>query len=206
MKEGNILVFGDSISWGANDTTQGGWVGMLNSFVSEKTNFETLVYNLGVSGDDSNDLLKRFVPECEARKPNVIIIAIGGNDSSYINEESNLNTPPEKFKENIQMLIELAKGFTENVIFVGILPSDESKTTPIPWDPSIYYTNKLATQNNQIIKELCAENNIPFIDLFEEWTKLDYKPLLDDGCHPTTEGHRKIFETVKNFLLERKLI
>lgn len=204
MAEGRILVFGDSISWGENDTIQGGWVGMLYKFVSEKTRFNWQVYNMSVSGDGSDDLVKRLVPECEARHPSIIMIAIGGNDSRYVEKEDNLQTPPEKFKENIQMLIDLAKGFVKDVIFVGILPFDETRTCPIPWSPTKYYTNKLARQNNQIIKKLCEENNVPFIDLFAEWTKTDYKSLLDDGCHPTTEGHRKIFERVKAFLLEKK--
>ena len=47
---------------------------------------------------------------------------------------------------------------------------------------------------------------MPFIDFFGEWTKIVYKPLLDDGLHPNTEGHKKIFERVKAFLLEKKIL
>jgi phospholipase/lecithinase/hemolysin len=36
--------------------------------------------------------------------------------------------------------------------------------------------------------------------------KTDYKKLLDDGVHPTTEGHQKIFGTVSAFLMKNKLL
>lgn len=209
MKENTILVFGASITWGANDTEHGGWVELLKNFAAKRTNYYCAVYNLGISGDTSDLLLKRLTSECEARSRygiNTIIIAIGGNDSRYLKEETNVQTTPEKFRKNIQEIIDIAKRFVKNVVFVGILPFDESRTTPIPWDPIKYYINKLAQRNNDIIREECKKNGLLFVDLFEEWNRLDYKKLLDDGLHPTTEGHKKIFETVSTFLVENKLL
>ena len=70
-----ITVFGDSVAWGAFDEKKGGWVDRF------KLHHSDCVYNLGVSGDKSFDLLKRFQVECVARKPNVIFFAVGINDS-----------------------------------------------------------------------------------------------------------------------------
>ena len=44
---------------------------------------------MGVSGDTSDDLIKRFPIECQSRRPDIIIIAIGINDSRYIEHEDN---------------------------------------------------------------------------------------------------------------------
>ena len=61
---------------------------------------------------------------------------------------------------------------------------------------------------DNVIKSVCAEKNILFLDIFGEWIKIDYKKLLDkkDGLHPNSAGHQKIFETVKDFLIENKII
>ena len=65
-----ILVFGDSITYGAWDK-RGGWVQRLREFLDEKNLIDlnkipVLIYNLGVSGDTTNDALERF--EFESKK------------------------------------------------------------------------------------------------------------------------------------------
>ena len=82
----HIGIWGDSITSGANDYEKGGWINMLN--LSSKNNKEyTIIYNLGIEGDTSENLIKRFEVECKARKINVVLFAIGINDSLYINNK-----------------------------------------------------------------------------------------------------------------------
>ncbi len=201
-----ICVFGASITWGAVDPEHGGWVGRLKTFLDLERNFEIDVYNLGVSDDKSTDLLKRFDVECKAREPNIILISIGINDSQYINDKNNLRTPPEEFKSNIQKLIKIGQAFTSKIVFVGFNPVDESKTMPIPWSSEKYYTNENVKKYNNIVESVCEENSLPFVEIFEEWMKLNYKELLEDGLHPNPKGHQKIFEAVKDFLIQNKII
>lgn len=92
------------------------------------------------------------------------------------------------------------------IIFIGLIPVDEKKTLPIPWGTDVNYKNEYVSKYNEIIKSVCQENNIQFIEMFEEFMKLDYKKLLEDGLHPNSEGHQKIFEIVKDFLIENKII
>ena len=63
-----ILIFGDSIIWGAFDT-EGGWATRLKKYFDEnrKEDFNYQVYNLGVSGDTTEDLLDRFEFETKQR-------------------------------------------------------------------------------------------------------------------------------------------
>jgi lysophospholipase L1-like esterase len=56
-----ICVFGDSITWGAYDPERGGWVNRLRNDLEKK---EIESYNLGISGDTTADLLKRFNSYC----------------------------------------------------------------------------------------------------------------------------------------------
>jgi len=210
-----ILIFGDSIVYGAWDRgKEGGWVQRLRKFLDEKhfiePDFEYSVYNLGVSGNTIGELLERFEFETKQRLEEgeeiIIIFQIGINDSQFVISENKLRTSPEKFKENIQNLIKVAKIFTQKIIFVGLTLVDESKTTPIPWNPNKIYKNENIKRNNEIIKSVCKENNIYFIEIFDKWLKSDYKNLLEDGLHPNSPGHQKIFETVKDFLIQNKII
>ena len=57
-----INIFGDSIAWGAYDE-MGGWANRLKQYFSEDKENYIEVYNLGVSGDNSEKLLKRFFVE-----------------------------------------------------------------------------------------------------------------------------------------------
>jgi lysophospholipase L1-like esterase len=206
-----ILVFGDSIVWGADDLEFGGWVNRFKIWFKGTGKFNE-VFNLGNPGEDSNQLLKRIENECKIRlKPehrtaNVVIIQIGMNDSQYLFDKKIFRTSLKKFQINIQELIKISKKFVSKVIFVGLSPVEEVKVTPIPWAKNEFCKNEYVQKYNEIIKSVCRENNIYFVEIFDEWIKSDYKELLDDGLHPNSEGHKKIFETVKDFLIQNKII
>lgn len=124
-----------------------------------------------------------------------------------MNSQNNFRTSPQKFKENIKKLISQAKEFSPEVIFIGPTPVDEAKTTPVPWDENKFYKNDYLHQYDEIIKSVCQENKILFVEIFNQWIQTDFKQLLDqDGLHPNSKGHEKIFEAVKDFLEGEKLI
>lgn len=208
-----ILVFGDSIIYGAWDKN-GGWVSRLRKFLDEKTitdsNFYCLIYNLGVSGDTTEDLLERFEFETKQRlkedEETIFIFGIGINDSQFIHSQNSLRYSIGQFRANIQKLINLAQKFSSKIIFVGLTPIDETKTMPIPKNIDKTYKNEYIKQNNKIIKSICRENNLLFIDIFDKLMKLGYKKLLEDGLHPNSAGHQNIFKIVKEFLIENKII
>jgi lysophospholipase L1-like esterase len=172
---------------------------------------EHFVLNLGDPSDETTEkVLERFEFETKARyasrKEKIIIFAIGINDSEFIHSENNFLVLEKKFKENIQKLINIAQKFSPKIIFVGLTPVDESKVNPIPWYKDRSYRNEHIKKFNDIIKSVCEENKIYFIEIFENLIKTDYKKLLKDGVHPNSRGHRKIFEIVKDFLIKNKII
>ena len=208
-----ILIFGDSITYGAWDK-EGGWVQRLRRFLDEKNltnpDFYCVVYNLGISGNTSEDLLERFEFETKQRlkehKETIVAFAIGINDSQFVHSEGDHRVPIEKFKSNLQKLIKLAQKFSLKIIFVGLTPIDEKKTTPIPWDSDKFYKNEYIEKYNQVIKKACKENKIYFIEIFEKFKATGYQELLEDGLHPNSKGHKRIFEIVKDFLIKNNLI
>ncbi|MBU3904731.1 MAG: hypothetical protein KJ906_01110 [Nanoarchaeota archaeon] len=205
-----IIVFGDSVAYGAWDL-EGGWVQRLRKFLDKKVldsnyDFFCLLYNCGISGDTTEDLLRRFEFETNIRGAGLIVFEIGINDSVHLLKENKNWVDIKIFENNLKKLIKISQNFTSKIIFVSLTPVDESKVTPIPWDKDKYYTNENIKKYNDIIKNTCKENNIYFIETFDSFMKNDYKKLLEDGLHPNTKGHEMIFNTVKDFLIKNKII
>lgn len=216
MASKTFVIFGASTTYGAWDY-EGGWVQRLRKSLDKETIKERgdyLVYNCGISGNTTEDLLKRFDIECKARTKemieykgeNIIMISIGGNDSVFLKSKNDFWVAPEKFKGNVKKLIKLAEKYSNKIIFVGCVPIDDSKTNPVPWNPNIIYKQENIKKYNDMVKEICKEANLMFIDVFNEWLRLDYKKWLYDGLHPNSRGHEKIFEIVKGFLIKNKII
>ncbi len=195
-----ICIFGDSITWGAYDPKNGGWVTLLRNNLEPK---DGSVYNCGISGDNTDDLLKRFKVEAKARKPEVVIFAVGINDSQYTNSRENSRVPKARFIANLHTLIEQAKELTNSILFVGLTNVEESKLMPIPWSSKDKnYDNANASLYNSFIEEVCKDYDLPFLNILDLLGIKD----LHDGLHPNSNGHQKIFERVKEFLLENKII
>ena len=189
----NILIFGDSITWGAYDLEQGGWATRLRNYFEAKDN-DMDVYNLGVSGDITADFLERIEVESKSRDPNLIIFAIGINDAQLIHSTNNLRVSLDEFQQNLAKLLVIAKKFTNKVVFVGLPRVDESKTTPSPWKPDRSYFNENIKRLDNAIEKFCEDNKLKFISMESVVGNDD----LIDGLHPNTQGHVKIFERMKS--------
>ncbi|MBW3004952.1 hypothetical protein KY310_03905 [Candidatus Woesearchaeota archaeon] len=204
-----ICFFGASITHGCWDPGHGGWVGRIKECLDKKSvtdlqNF-ILTYNLGVSGDISRWLLDRLEVECEARmyedtkEKNVLVFSIGINDSM----QGPLHVPLEQFKENLQKILQTSKKFTSRIAFVGLTPVNPS---PLKWSEKESYNNEDIKKYDEAMQDFCKKNNLLFVELFDVWIKEDYKNWLIDGLHPNTEGHKKIFEVVKEALEKNEFI
>jgi len=186
-----ICIFGDSITWGASDSEKGGWVERLKVYFGEK--YDINVYNLGVSGDTTEDLLRRIENESKVREPNIIVFAIGTNDTQFIHSTNSNWISDDDFRNNIKKLYKIAKKLVSKIIFVGLTPVDEFKTRPIPWNTDKTYINERIKKFDQIIEDFCSKNNLKFIPINDLLNNDD----LIDGLHPDTQGHIKIFGRIK---------
>lgn len=210
----NILVFGTSTTYGAWDE-EGGWVQRLRKYIDNKiiqSNYriDYLVYNLGISGDKSPGILKRFKQEAEVRLDkyggeNIILFHLGVNDSIYNEKQGGLEISEDDFKNNFNELISLSKKYSSKIVIVGSVPVDK-RVDPMPWAPERAYRNEFVAQYNQIMEQVAKENNIYFIEVYKEFINQDYSKLLADGVHMTSEGHTKLFEKVKDYLIDKKII
>lgn len=212
-----ILVFGTSTAYGFWDI-EGGWVQRLRRYIDEKQmaseDLYFAVYNLGVSGDTSRGMAQRMEAEIKSRifdddegEETIVIISVGVNDSIVNHLSGECQIPLDIFKENVKEMLEIARKYTRKIIFVGNKPVDESRLDPIPWLPGNSYKEELVEKYDKSVAEFCLNNGIPFIDVYDAFRKeKEWKKLLDDGVHPSAGGHKLIFETVKTWLVNHKVI
>ncbi len=208
----NILVFGDSITYGSWDL-EGGWVDRLKHSLLGKSldsKFEEYfeVYNLGVPGDTTSDLLLRFNREAKSRFGNkdktVVLFQVGVNDSTVLSSSSR-KVSQKEFEKNLTTLIKEGKNYAYFIMFIGLTPVIDEQVSPIPWSPNESYIDSEIKSYDTIIRKVSNKTGVEYLDLFDEISREEYKNYLEDGVHPNSEGHRIIFETVKENLLRHLL-
>ena len=185
-----IGVWGDSISYGAGDSAARGWVGRLRLEL-EKTS-ETEVYNFGICGDSTEDILKRFAIERDAVLPEAVIFAVGTNDAKYPEGGSGTYVPLEKYQQNMRALVEEAKEHTEQIYLVGLTKADEEHMRK----SGTVFKNATTSEYNDYLRALASEEKVTFIDVFD---LIDAATDLADGLHPNAQGYEKLFQAIKPF-------
>ena len=100
-------------------------------------------------------------------------------------------------------LITKAKLYPAKLAFIGLPPVDESKT--LSYEETGFKQERVKLFND-VIKEVCEENNILFLDIFDIMFKEDYLNLLGDGLHPNSKGYDFMFNKIKEFIEKNQLI
>lgn len=197
----NILIFGDSIAVGRGVDKVKSWASLLAQDLDKKDKRSILLYNLSIPGQSTNEVLKRFSTEAEVRCKKIypddrctIVFALGINDAKCVETKDNIITTTENFKNNIRLLINNARKYIGNIIFIGPTLVDEKKTMPIDTN---YFSNKKILEYSSILKKICIENGISFVDVADDWRQRNYKKFLTrDGIHPNEQGHKTIYENI----------
>jgi lysophospholipase L1-like esterase len=205
-----ILCFGDSITYGEGDNK--GWCGRLKEWF-ESQNEDNGVYNLGVPGQTSAELLERFDKECKVRlrfkypeDKYTTLIQIGTNDSKYDKKppEGKETNTLEKFGSNIRTLIRKAKQHKHKFAFIGLPPTDDKKVNLRAWGS--YFENDRVGEFNTILAENCKKEKIPFLDIHALMLEQEYKNMLADGLHPNAKGYEFMYKEIKKFLEKNNLL
>lgn len=211
----NIFIFGDSVAFGCYGKN-GGWAGELKNMIEERyllgNGSEPFVYNLSIHSQTTNGLLDRMENETKPRffrewtGDNIVIFAVGLNDSAYVQSQKGNWVDFNEYRANIKKLIDSAGKFSKKIVFIGLYPIDESKMNPMPYDLDKSYLNDDIKKYDRVLENAAKENSAGYIPIFDKFEAVDYKNLLHDGAHPNPAGHELIFKTVRDYLLEKKII
>ena len=103
----------------------------------------------------------------------------------------------------VQNLLNFLQSTGAKVAVVGLLPVVEEKYTE---DASLTRYNSDVVRYNEIIKDICAEYNVPFLARYDVWKARDLQSLYQDATHPNTQGHKLLAEEIFEFLQDNSLI
>lgn len=204
-----ILVFGDSITQGFQDTERGGWCNRLAVEVMRRENesdyeYNRSVFNLGISGNTSDDVLMRVHNETLSRlsdlstsTSDVVVLAIGVNDSQFLMDSGESQISVEKTLFNFSQIISKISDSINTFVIVGIAPVCDGRVQPMAWKTTHGYGNKVIADYNQSLRAFASKNNHIFIDM-DHVFEGDAEQCLPDGIHPNAQGHELMFQRIKS--------
>lgn len=188
-----IIIFGDSIVFGRGERPSKGWVGRLKNDYEIKDPYNA-VYNLGIPGNTTENLLYRIETELKARALRIregdyfhTIIAIGLNDTKRINGK--IITEKNKFQKNIEKIKKIAEKYSDKVTFIGLTKVDDTRA----YEGTIF-DNKTIEEYDEIIKN--TANN--YIEVFSVLNLADFS----DDVHPNKLGYDRLYQKIRKTILE----
>ncbi|MGB3401462.1 MAG: GDSL-type esterase/lipase family protein [Microcoleaceae cyanobacterium] len=201
-----VIALGDSLVYGYGDPEAGGWVEQLRRRWMSVESPGHVLYNLGVRGNRTLQVLDRLEQEfrhrgeLRNRLPDLIILSVGVNDSAQVQSPQGRNyTDFEQFQIQINTLLDRAQQLCP-VLFVGMIPVDETK---MPFHGCLYYNHQSQSQYKEVTRLACLDRQIPYLDLFQLWLNRGsdwwQSRLTSDGLHPNSLGYRSILQDVSSW-------
>ena len=183
----NIFCVGDSVTFGigGSDKKTIGWCDQL------KIESQHRVWNLGISGDTSQGILKRKNEAIIRTKPsrkNVFIVAFGLNDLAFDGEKFAVN--PNHYKENILEICNFYKQYGQVIILESTLFSSSLESVKDSYGNCRKLSDLIIY--NQLLEEISNKNNLHLIKFS------DFEPefIGEDGLHPNQLGYNYMLEVI----------
>lgn len=194
----DIITLGDSITKGvrtgvlAEDTFAAG----LERTLKER-GFSVRVANLGIGGERTDQALTRLEKDVLSRKPQVVTIMYGTNDSYVDKGQTDSRITAEAYRKNLVALVQKLQA-------AGIRPV---LMTEPRWGEKATF-NGAGEHPNERLERYMAECRaaatalkVPLVDHYAHWAKAEAAghslgDWTTDQCHPNPAGHRVLLETM----------
>lgn len=201
-----IYAFGDSITYGAWDMGTSGWATKFRAYLDSRHDEPTYYfYPLGIHGETTDGLKKRFDNELEARRRKddttyTFIFAYGANDATWLTDRERFKAAIDDFEKNLQYVINHAKDLNAEIFLIEITPVNEEHSANLV-SRNKSCLNEYVDNYNKRLRTVAESSSVNLIELNQKFYNagLD-QVLVKDGLHPTQSGHEIIFEHVKNAL------
>ena len=166
---------GDSLSSAYGIDSDQGWVALLQHQLAQD-GYEYRVINASVSGDTTRTGLSRIETALRSHKPEIVIIALGGNDGLR-------GLAFSEIENSLANIIERCQQSNAKVLLIGVR---------LPPNYGPVYTQKFAV----LYQNLAQRFDIPLVPKI--LNQVADKPVLmqQDGIHPTAEAQSQIMQNV----------
>ncbi len=177
-----VCFFGDSFVNGTGDDACLGWVGRACAAV-RRNGVDLTCYNLGIRGDTSADIQRRWEHEARARLPpehdGRLVFSFGANDCCRCDDGSRVRVPLDQTLANARVILMSAVAWRPTLM-VGPLPICDQETD-----------GRIATMS-AALAPLCGSFGVPYLDVFHNaansaaWVS---EVAAGDGAHPNAIGY-----------------
>jgi acyl-CoA thioesterase I len=173
-----ILCLGDSITAGRGLSEDDAYPTLMQA-LARADGLDWTVVNAGVSGDTTAGGLRRVDWVLKA-KPDVVLVALGGNDGLR-------GQPLAKTRENLTAIVDRLGAAGVTVCLAGMM---------LP----VNYGDEYRAGFTALFPDIAKQQAVPLMPFLLEG--VGGKPELNqaDGIHPTAEGQRIIADNVYAFL------
>jgi acyl-CoA thioesterase I len=169
-----IVAFGDSLTAGYGADPGDSYPDFLQKEL-DKNGYRYHVVNAGISGDTTKDGIDRL-QDVLALKPEVVIVAFGGNDGLR-------GLPLSITKANLDKIIRTLKDSGAKVVLGGI-------TLPRNYGPDYI------RQFNAIYAEAAKKYDLPWTPFLLREVYGVPGRMQEDGMHATAEGNKQVAQNI----------
>lgn len=183
----HVLFFGDSHTVGVGDPSGLGWVGRIVA-ASYADGISLVPYNLGVRGETSGDVLRRWRDEADVRTSELetnVVFAVGANDTTE--EDGSLRMRTTESTEALATLLEQSEAAGLPALVVGPAPVGDREQM----ERIVYLSARF--------EEVCDQARVPFVSvaapLSQSQVWID-EIAASDEAHPGAAGYEELARIV----------
>lgn len=199
-----IVALGDSLTKGEGDLKRGGYVGYVQNHLQQRKDIAKVnVYNYGVVGDTSDQLLKVLQSQNvlnHVDKADLILFTIGGNDVMNVVKNHFLGLTLQMFKKkrqhyqnNLEKVFTILRQHNPNaeIVYTGIYNPFSAYFPNLTVDNNIIH--RWSRTGKQVTAQFPNTAYVRTYDIFEGKTK---ELISSDHFHPNAKGYDLIGQRV----------
>jgi acyl-CoA thioesterase-1 len=169
-----VLFLGDSLSAGLHLPAQQAFPALLAQRLGDE-GLPIQLVNAGVSGDTTAGGLARL-DWLLRQEPDLVVVELGGNDGLR-------GVRADALEENLRGIVQRCKGAGSAVLLLGMkLPPN--------------YGEAYTTEFEAAFEKVASEESVEFIPFFLEGVGGVPAMTMEDGLHPTAQGHQRLQENL----------
>lgn len=199
-----IVALGDSLTKGEGDIKRGGYVGYVQNHLKKRKHIgKVTVYNYGVIGDTSDDLLKVMQSKNVLHhidKADLILFTIGGNDVMGVVKDHFLGMTLDMFKKakkhykhNVEKVFTILRNHNQDarIVYVGIYNPFSA------YFPNVSIDDKIIHRWSQTGKHVASQyKDTAYVRTYDIFSGRTKELISGDHFHPNPRGYDLIGERV----------
>ncbi len=190
-----IVTLGDSITKGvrAGVKPEETFAVLLEAGL-KKEGVKAAVVNVGIGGERTDGALARLEKEVLARKPRIVTIMYGTNDSFVDKGRTEPRLTVDEYRANLTAILAKLKEAGVQAVLMT-----EPRWGPDGRNGLDENPNGLLEKYMEASRSIAKQEKIPLVDHFEHWTRAEKEGTriadwTTDQCHPNPAGHRVMAE------------